>query len=236
VTQPSGGHVVIPAHDTIHIKGPSPDGERGFNTVDIAREALGQAIAAERFGATYFSNGSQLGGILTTALTGQSLENFRTAVQARHQGVNRAHGWLLAPPDAKFTEVGTSPKDSQLIELREHEVREIARFLRIPVAMIGDLSKATWSNYEQQQLAYYTQCIRPWCANVEQELTTKLVSPFERSQQFIEHVTEGFLRATSKSAPHSTAQCWAAACSRSTKCEVWRICRRCPAARSAGCR
>jgi hypothetical protein len=171
------------------------DREHGFNTVEIAREALGLAIASERFGATYFSNGAQLGGVLSTSLTGQALENLRTAIAARHQGVDRAHRWLLTPPDSTFTEVGTNPRDSQLTELREHEVREIARFLRIPVAMIGDLSRATWSNFEQQQLQYFGQCIRPWCVNIEQELTLKLVSPFERSQQYIEHVTEGFLRA-----------------------------------------
>lgn len=82
-----------------------------------------------------------------------------------------------------------------MTEIREHEVREVARFFKIPVAMIGDLSRATWSNFEQQQLQYYVQCIRPWLVNVEQELSAKLVSPLERSQQCIEHVTEGFLRA-----------------------------------------
>ena len=145
----------------------------------------------------FFSRGAQLGGVITpkVPLTPQSLTDFKTLWKATHEGASRAHKWAISPFDADFTEIGTSPRDSQMTELREHEVREIARFLRIPVAMIGDLSRATWSNFEQQQLQYFTQCIRPWCVNLEQELTVKLVSSMERTQQHIEFVTEGFLQA-----------------------------------------
>jgi len=195
VTQPSGGTVTVDAGNMIDLKGPSPDGVVGYDMTTVAKEALGLAIASERFGGKYFSNGAQLGGILATNATELARKNLTDAVNTQHQGVDRAHRWLLAPENTTFTPVGINPRDSQMTELREHEVREIARFFKIPVAMIGDLSRATWSNFEQQQLQYYTQCIRPWLVNCEQEFSTKLISALERTQQSIEHVTEGFLRA-----------------------------------------
>jgi HK97 family phage portal protein len=195
ITQPSGGIVMIDARNMIHLRGPSPDGVKGYDMVSVAREALGLAIASERFGGKYFSNGAQLGGILATNGTELARKNLAAAVDAQHQGVDRAHKWFLAPEGSTFTPVGVNPRDSQMTELREHEVREIARFFKIPVAMIGDLSRATWSNFEQQQLQYYTQCIRPWLINLEQEFAIKLINSLEQTQQCVEHAVEGFLRA-----------------------------------------
>jgi hypothetical protein len=59
----------------------------------------------------------------------------------------------------------------------------------------GDLERSTFANHEQETLSYYTQCLRPWLENIEQELASKLIAKLERTQQLFEHVTEGFLRA-----------------------------------------
>lgn len=193
----SGTDAILEAANMLHFKGPSPDGVVGFDVVMLAREALGLAIASERFGARFFSNGSQLGGILSegSGLTEPARENLRKALKARHEGSDNAHRWLLAPTGTTFQEVGVHPRDSQLNELRVHQVREIARFFRIPVSYLGDLERATFSNFEQQQLQYFTNCIRPWLVNIEQELNAKLIAPSEKNLQHCEHVTAGFLRA-----------------------------------------
>lgn len=191
------GDTVLDAAAMLHFNGPSPDGVVGFDVVTLARQALGLAIASERFGAKFFSNGSQLGGILSegAGLTEPARENLRKALKARHEGADNAHRWLMTPSGTTFQEVGTSPRDSQLNDLRVHQVREIARFFRIPVSYLGDLERATYSNFEQQQLQYFTNCIRPWLVNIEQELNFKLIAFSERNLQHCEHVTAGFLRA-----------------------------------------
>lgn len=97
VIQPSGGVVTIAPADMLHLKGPSPDGLLGFDMTEIAREALGLAIASERFGGRFFSNGAQLGGILTTDASEQARKNLAEALNAQHQGADRAHKWLLTP-------------------------------------------------------------------------------------------------------------------------------------------
>ena len=71
VIQTDGGTVTLEAADMVHLVGPSPNGVVGLNTIDVAREALGLAIASERFGGKYFANGAQLGGVLATNVTGQ---------------------------------------------------------------------------------------------------------------------------------------------------------------------
>ena len=193
----TGGDVRIPASDMLHLRGVSPDGILGLDVVTLARETIGLAIASERFGATFFGNGSQLGGVLSpgAGLSEPAQNNLRKALDARHRGVDNAHKWLLAPSGSTFTPVGVSPRDGQVVEVRVHQVREVARFFRIPVSYLGDLERATYSNFEQQQMQYFTNCIRPWLVALEQELNSKLVAGSEKNVQFCEHVTSGFLRA-----------------------------------------
>jgi HK97 family phage portal protein len=93
-----------------------------------------------------------------------------------------------------YTPMGVAPKDAEFTALRVHQIREIARFFRIPVAMLGDLERSTFSNHEQQVLSYFTSCLRQWLTRVEEECTMKLIAPLERNSQLIEHVVEGFLR------------------------------------------
>jgi HK97 family phage portal protein len=196
VSNPNGDGI-LDASDMLHFRGPSPDGILGYNIVQLGREALGLSIAAERFGATFFGNGSSFGGMLSTTgtLTEQARKNLRDALAARHQGSANAHKLMLLENGATYTPIGVNPRDSQFNELRVHQIREVARFFRIPVAYLGDLERATYSNFEQMQLTYYTTGIRPWLVSIEQELDSKLIAPSERNIQHFEHSAEGFLRA-----------------------------------------
>jgi len=198
VINPGAGDAYIQAQDMIHLRGPSPDGIVGLDVVQVAREALGLAIATEKFGASFFGNGASFGGVIsvpTPRPNDAAVENDRRALNAQHQGVERAHRLLMLYNGAKYEQGGgVNPRDSQYAELRIAQVREIARFFRIPVSFLGDLERSTYSNHEQQVLSYYSTCLRPWLTNFESELSAKLIAPSERRIQHVEHVVEGFLR------------------------------------------
>lgn len=189
--------VIFDPRDILHLRGPSPDGVLGYDIVRQARQALGLAIASERFAATFFGNGTTFGGALShpKSLGQKGADNLRASIDSLHQGADRAHKFLILEEGMQYTRFGVDPNHAQMLETRVHQVREIARFFKIPPSKLGDLADATFSNVEQETLSYYTSCLRPWLARIEQELQAKLVSPLERSQQQIEHVVEGLLRA-----------------------------------------
>ena len=195
-----GGDVILSPADVLHVRGPSADGIIGYNLVEVARETLGLALASEKYAGRFFSNFAQVGGVVSTSatLTEPARINLARALEARHQGADRAHRLLLLENGLTYTPTSIGPRDAQFAELREQEVREIARYFKIPPVMIGDLSRATWSNYEQAQGQYYTQAIRPWLVRIEQELNRTLISSLERNVQFFEHSVEGFLRSSSQ--------------------------------------
>jgi HK97 family phage portal protein len=200
VRQSGGPDVITPASNMIHIKGLSPDGVIGYDTVQLARETLGLALAAERSGAKFFSQGAQIGGVLSTpALSEQAQINLRKSIESRHAGADNAGKLLLVPPGSTFTGTTVTPRDGQVLELRLYLVREVARFFKLPVSMLGDLERSTFSNHSEEKLSYFTSCLRPLLVRVEQELNMKLLSESERQALRIEFNVNGFLRSDSES-------------------------------------
>lgn len=193
---PSGGDVDFEQRDIIHIAGLSFDGGAGYNVVDKARESIALAIAAERFGSTFFGNNAQIGGVVTfkgSKPSPESEDNKRAELAARHEGVDRAHRLLLLYNDAQFKQTAVEPNNAQFLETRVFQIREVARRWKIPPHKLGDLADATFSNVEQEEISYRTSRVRPDLELWEQELSRKLIAPSERNIQVIEHVKQGML-------------------------------------------
>jgi HK97 family phage portal protein len=196
VRNPSGRDTSIPAQDMLHLVGRSHDGSWGCSLIDNARESIGLGLAAEKFGAAFFGNGSTFGGTLSYAGPKPpelSDKNYRETLEARHHGVERAFRLLTLFNGAKFERVGVNPNEGQFNETRVFQIREVARWFKMPPHKLGDLADATYSNVEQMDAAYLSGCIRPWLVLWEQELTRKLVPRLELNQQFVQHDTHGFL-------------------------------------------
>ena len=62
---PFGPQVQMTKDNLIHIKPLSIDGVTGISVIGFAREAVGLALAEEEFGARFFGNGTNLGGIVS---------------------------------------------------------------------------------------------------------------------------------------------------------------------------
>jgi len=60
-----GDWVDLDPYNVLHIKGPGITGLIGDNVIAKAVHSIGLAMAAERFGETYFGNNTEIGGVLT---------------------------------------------------------------------------------------------------------------------------------------------------------------------------
>jgi HK97 family phage portal protein len=196
VARAGGGEVEIPARDMLHVPGFGFDGLTGYSVVGTARESLGLGIATERFGATFFGNGSTFGGVLQhpQVLGAEGAKSLRDSIAGMHQGVERSHKFLVLEEGMTYQRLGIPPNDAQFLETRKFQIAEIARWFQIPPHKLGDLERATFSNIEEQNLDYYTATLRKWLVRWEQEINRKLISPLERNIQFAEHMIDGLLR------------------------------------------
>ena len=199
VTNSGDRDVFLDPQDMLHIPGLGFDGMTGYAVISKMRESIGLGIAAERFGGTFFGEGAWFGGLFTTEKTvdEKTKQNFLDSMNAQHKGVDRAHRVGLVGGGLKFIQLGIPPDDAQFLETRQFQVTEIARWFGVPPHKIGDLSKATFSNIEQQNREYFQTTLIRWLERWEQILMLKLISPLERNMQMIEFVTEGILRGDS---------------------------------------
>jgi len=189
--------------EILHIAGPGFDGLRGYSIVSLARDSIGLALAAERFGGRLFANDARPGAVLEHpgphAMSDVAYDRLKQSWNERHQGVDNAHKVAILEEGIKIHEVGFPPEDIQFLQTREHQVREMCRWFRMQPHKVGDLKDATFSNIEQQAIEHVTDTIRPWCVRWEQAILLKLFGPEERKRLFAEHIMEGLLRGDFKS-------------------------------------
>ena len=197
VTQLGGGQIILSAADMVHIPGLGYDGVCGYSVIAKARESLGLGIATERFGGTFFGNGSTFGGVISypgPKPTELAEKNYREAIETKHMGVDKAHKFLALYNGASYSRLGIPPNDAQFLETRTFQIDEVARWFNLPPHKLKELMRSTNNNIEHQNLEYYIDCLAPWLERWEQELNEKLISPLERNTQEIEFIADGLLR------------------------------------------
>jgi len=178
VTDRLGAEAIVPRGDIWHLRGLSSDGLMGMSPIDLARESLGMALAAQDYGARFFANDAKpTGGWIEFPGTFKDTEAkkiFRESYQQAQSGANRGKVMVLEN-GMKFHEVGVTNKDAQFLELRKFQITDIARLFRVPPHMIADLERATFSNIEQQSLEFVMHTMTPWAERWEASIESELL-------------------------------------------------------------
>lgn len=190
--------------DMLHVPGLSFDGVLGLSVVRYAAQALGIGLAAEKYGATFFGNGSTPAGVIELAgkLTRQQADALRASWQRTYGGVSNANKTAVLYHGAKFSRISIPNDEAQFIETRKFQVSDIARWFRVPPHMIGDLERATFSNIEHQSLDFVMHTLRPWLVRIEQEFNRKLFpsgTDGKPNSMWCEFAVDGLLRGDVKS-------------------------------------
>jgi len=168
----------IASANMIHVPLFSFDGLKGLSPIALARQGLGLALAAEKLGARYFGNGARPSGLLSTITEFEDDDPTLAAARDswnRTQGGDKQGSTAVLPGDWKYTPLSISNKDSQFLEVRQFQRTEIAALFRVPPHMIGDTSKMSNANAEQQALMFVVDTLRPYLGRIEGECSRKLL-------------------------------------------------------------
>lgn len=198
VRRPDNREDRLDASRVFHIRNISPDGIYGWSTIRLAQEAIGLGLAAESYGAEFFGNGSQPGGVLMHPgkLTEKAAENLRRSWQERHANASgKSHTTAVLQEGMQWQQTTTDHEKSQFLEIRKYQVTEIARWLRIPPHMLADLDRSTNNNIEQQSLEFVTYCLSYWLEKWEAAIDTQLLLESEQKELYSEVVTDALLKA-----------------------------------------
>jgi len=188
------GPAVLRRQDVLHIPGLGFDGLLGYSPIAMAKNAVGMTIACEEYGASFFANGANPGGVLEHPGVLKDPKKVRDSWNDVYRGSNNAHKVAVLEEGMKYQQIGIPPEEAQFLETRKFQINEIARLYRIPPHMVGDLEKSSFSNIEQQSLEFVKYTLDPWVIRWEQALQRSLFLPKEKTEYFIKLNVDGLLR------------------------------------------
>jgi HK97 family phage portal protein len=188
------GVYILSKDDVLHIPGLGFDGLIGYSPIAMAKNAIGMAIATEEYGASFFANGANPGGVLEHPGVVKDPKKIRDSWNQVYQGSSNAHRIAVLEEGMKFQQIGIPPEQAQFLETRKFQINEIARLFRIPPHMVGDLEKSSFSNIEQQSLEFVKYTLDPWVIRWEMAMQKSLLLPSEKRNHFIKFNVDGLLR------------------------------------------
>lgn len=168
--------------EVVHIKA-FGTGDVGISPIGVARQAIGEQLAAEEYAGRFWQNDARPGGIieysrkLNDSDHAEALRRWRGA----HQGMKRAHMVAILDNGAQWKDVGIPNGDAQFLESRKFGVRQVASLYRVPPHKIGDLEgTVTHASIEQQSLDFISDSLRPWAVRTEQSVRRALFAPVKK--------------------------------------------------------
>lgn len=186
------GNDRVPARSVIHLLPPM-----GRAPLTLAMEAIGIAVALDRHAGRLFTRGARPSGALKfpKGMGEESVKKARLAWRQTHEGEDTGGQTAILYDGAEFEAFTLASTDAQFLENRRFQIEEIARAFNIPAPMVGDLSRATWSNSEQKGREFLSYTLEPWLLGLEGALRRALLSDDERTTHVIRFDRDDLTRA-----------------------------------------
>lgn len=195
VRDPDSGEIhPATTKEILHIPGFAYDGIVGLSPIDLARQGIGSALAAEKYAAMLFGRGALMSGILQTdrRLPPGAADALQERWQNMAGGLSQAHKVAVLDQGAKFQPIQITPEQAQFLETRKFSVIEVARLFGVPPHLLMETSAASnWgTGLVEQTQGFITFSLAYRLVRTEQRYTKELV----KEGDFAEHRTEGLLR------------------------------------------
>lgn len=175
---------IIPYGNMLEFQGLTPDGYGVYEPLNLLKDALKLAKAAESYSSEYFEEGTHPSGVITYpgALRGEKQEQFRKEVKASYGGLGKHHRVMLMEDGMKFDRIAAPPNEGQMFESRKFQVIEIARFFNVPPHKIMELDRATWGNMEETNIQFINDSLLPHLVNNQQVVYQNLLLQHKKEE------------------------------------------------------
>lgn len=137
-TAPSGAKLTLPQDEVLHVMGPSYDGICGQSVLGAARNQVGFAIATEKHTSSLFTNGTNIGDILShpDALSPEQISALQDTLES-YRNPENAHKTLILQGGLKHDKVGMTQADAEFVLSRKLGIVEICMFFGVPPHIVG---------------------------------------------------------------------------------------------------
>lgn len=181
--------------DILHIRGLSEEGLLGYSPIQVAKQAIANALAQQTFVAEFLNDGGRPSVILKhpQELSPDAAKRLKASWQAVGNG-----GTAVLEEGIEVEKWTMSLNDAQFIEQQQFSDLRIAQMFNLPPSKLGAKSSdsLTYSTTEQQGQDFVTFTLNRWLTRIERSLARDAeVLPGDLYAQFL---VEGLLRADTK--------------------------------------
>lgn len=183
-------------YQVLHIKGNAANEYRGRGVIPMAAEGLARSLAMEGYASEFFGNSSIPAGILQTptSLADDQQKRLRDNWERLNKGDGNRHHIGILQKGVEFKQLSIDPDKTLLLESREFEIVEVARWFNLPPHKIKQLKNATFSNIEAQNLEFYQDSIEPWTVRIQDAINITLEQfATKNSELFAEFLFDSLL-------------------------------------------
>lgn len=163
----------------IHLVKNSFDGVSGKSVISFANRSINNANQAENQSLNFYQSGCNLSGILTVQgqLSDQQQEQIRSSWNQAYNA--NGSGLAVLQGNMSYAPIQINARDAQLIESRQYNVNDIARFFGVNPILLGENNGVSLGNMEQIQQQFISYTLQPYITMVEEEFNRKLLKPSE---------------------------------------------------------
>lgn len=183
-----------------HVRGPSWTGFAGMDVLNLAREALGLAIATEESHAKLHADGVRPSGVYSVDGNLNPEQHAKLAAWLKKEASENAGGTMVLDRGAKWLSMTMTGLDAQHLETRRFQLEEVCRFFGVSPFMVFHTDKApTYASAEQFQIQHVVHTLSPWYARIEQSADANLLSDKDRANGlYFKFIVAGLLRGALK--------------------------------------
>ena len=172
----------------------------GLPLVEYAGSSISIGLAAETFGLQFLNNAARPSGYVRMEghIKDQTaLQRFMTTFRNSYAGAANSGKIPLLEDGAEFKPLSISQDEAQYIETRKAQVQDVARYFNLPPHKLGDDSRVSYNNLEQENQSYLDTCLSHWLNAIVSECFLKLLGETEQvnGREYFEHNTNALLRA-----------------------------------------
>lgn len=201
VTFPDGTTDILGQDDIWHVRILTLDGLVGLNPIAYAREAISLGLATEEHGARLFGNGAVTSGVLRTEqqLSDSAYQRLKSDFEEKHQGLGNAHKPMILEMGLDWKSMALNAEDSQFLETRKFQLEEICRLFRVPMHMVQNTDRATFSNIEELGMGFINYSLVPYLTRIEQRINIGLIRESKQGTYYAKFNVGALLRGDMKS-------------------------------------
>ncbi len=115
--------------------------------------------------------------------TDDEVREFYDRWESRFKGANRSRRPALLSKGMRATNLGFSPRDMEYVHSLRWSLEDVSRTYGVPKLMLGDMERATFSNFRTARRVFWEDTVLPQLSFYEEALQQMLVGPASRGER-----------------------------------------------------